>query len=94
MPTSTPYRLAHWGPAFGMVSGLGYVVCLLWGFLLTNPELQERHMEFFRIMFLDAGFVGLNFLTFILGFIVAYIGGLVAGWVLVLCLNHCQRWFP
>jgi len=90
----TPYRLAHWGPAFGMVSAVLYVVCFLWGFLLTNPILQELHMNILKILFLDAGFVGLNFITFIVGLIVMYIGGLLAGFVLALCLNHCARWFP
>lgn len=90
----TPYRLSHWGPAFGMVSAVLYVVCFLWGVLLTNPALQELHMNILRILFLDAGFVGLNVITFIVGVIMLYIGGLIAGWVLALCLNHCQRWFP
>ncbi|MBI3332330.1 hypothetical protein HYZ99_05255 [Candidatus Peregrinibacteria bacterium] len=90
----SPYRFAHWGPAVGLVSGIGFVVCFLWGFLLTNPALQELHMNGLRILFLDAEFVGLNFLTFIAGIIVSYIGGLLAGWILAACLNHCQRWFP
>ena len=94
MSTFTPYRLAHWGPAFGMVSAILYIVCFLWGFLIANPELQAQHLMPFRILFLDAGFVGLNFMTFIVGVIAMYIGGLITGWILALCLNHCQRWFP
>lgn len=89
-----PYRLAHWGPAVGMVSAVLSVVCFVWGFFLTDPVLQERHMTTFRILFLDAGFVGLNLVTFIASVVLSYIGGLLIGWVLALCLNHCQKWFP
>jgi len=88
------YRFAHWGPAVGMVSAVFFVVCFLWGFLLTNSAVQEQHMMAFRILFLDAGFVGLNAMTFFIGLVVSYVGGLLIGWVLALCLNHCQRWFP
>ncbi|OGJ56426.1 hypothetical protein A3D88_03535 [Candidatus Peribacteria bacterium RIFCSPHIGHO2_02_FULL_52_16] len=91
---SSQYRLAHWGPAVGMVAAFGFVICFLWGFLLTNPVLQEFHMNVFRILFLDAGFIGLNLATFIAGLIVSYLGGLFAGFILTLCLNHCQRWSP
>ncbi|HLD63726.1 MAG TPA: hypothetical protein VI913_02410 [Candidatus Peribacteraceae bacterium] len=94
MSNSAPYRLAHWGPAIGLVSAALFVVCFLWGFLLTAPVLQERHLDSFRILFLDAEFVGLNFATFILGVIVSYIGGMLIGFLLAKCLNHCQRWFP
>ena len=90
----TTYRLAHWGPAVGLVSAVLFVVCFLWGFLLRDPVLQELHSVGFRILFLDAGFVGQNLVTFIAGVIVSYIGGLLAGFLLVLCLNHCQKWFP
>lgn len=94
MSTPASYRFAHWGPAAGMVSAVLFVICYLWGFLLTDPALQERHMTTFRILFLDAGFVGLNLMTFIVGLIASYIGGLLIGFILAMCLNHCQRWFP
>lgn len=94
MSTSIQYRYAHWGPAVGMVSAVLFVVCFVWGFLITDPALQERHMTTFRILFLDAGFIGLNFVTFICGLILSYIGGLLIGFILAKCLNHCQKWFP
>ena len=88
------YRLMHWGPALGLVSAVLYAACFLWGILLTNPVLQEIHTNALRILLLDAGFVGLNVMTFIAGITVTYIGGLLVGFVLAHCLNHCQRWFP
>lgn len=93
MSAVPPYRLAHWGPAIGMVSAILYIVCFLWGFFLP-PELQAQHLMPFRILFLDAGFVGLNIVTFVIGVVGVYIGGLLTGWILGLCLNHCRRWFP
>lgn len=84
----------HWGPAVAMVSAVLFVVCYLWGFLLTDPALQEWHMTSFRILFFGAGFTGLNLITFIAGVIMSYIGGLLIGFVMTMCLNHCQRWFP
>ncbi len=94
MSNSMSYRYAHWGPAIGMVSAVLFVVCFVWGFFITDPALQTQHMTTFRILLLDAGFVGLNLATFICGLIVTYIGGMLIGFVLVRCLHHCQRWFP
>ena len=94
MSASSPYRAAHWGPAFGLLSAAGFAVCFLWSFLLKNPVLQDFHMNTIRILLLDAGFVGVNATTFIVGVIVSYICGLLAGFLLAHCLNHCARWFP
>lgn len=93
---STPifYRYMHWGPAVAMVSAVLFVVCFLWGFLLTDPALQQQHLMTLRILFIDAGFVDLNLVTFVTGVILSYIGGLLIGCILAMCLNHCQRWFP
>ena len=77
-----------------MVSVVLFVICYLWSFLLTDPTIQERHLMTFRILFLDAGFVGLNFMTFVASIMLSYIGGLFIGFILTMCLNHCQKWFP
>lgn len=75
--------------ALALLSAGVFALCFLWGFLLSDPVLQEFHLNSLRIYLLDAPFVGANAWTLIVGMIVSAVWGALAGLALVFCFRHC-----
>lgn len=76
--------------ALALLFAGAFALCFLWGFLLSDPLLQEFHRNSLRIFLLDAPFVGANIWTLIVGLIVSAAWGAIAGLALALCFHHCK----
>lgn len=86
MFTFSPLPLAR---ALALLGAAVFALCFLWGFLLSDPVLQEFHFNSLRIYLLDAPFVGANVWTLMVGMVVSAVWGAIAGLALVFCLRHC-----
>ncbi len=75
--------------ALALLGAGAFALCFLWGFLLSDPVLQELHQNSLRIYLLDAPFVGTNVWTLIAGMIVSALWGMIGGTAFFLCLRHC-----
>ena len=75
--------------ALALLGAGAFALCFLWGFLLSDPVLQELHRNSLRIYLLDASFVGTNIWTLFAGMIVSAVWGAIAGGAFLLCLRHC-----
>ncbi|OGJ60575.1 hypothetical protein A3A67_01445 [Candidatus Peribacteria bacterium RIFCSPLOWO2_01_FULL_51_18] len=78
-----------WARVLALLSAAAFVLCFFWGKLLSDPALQELHRNSLRIFLLDAGFVGNNFTTLLVGTLASAVWGMIGGLALGFCLKHC-----
>jgi hypothetical protein len=83
------YSLQQWAKGLALFSGVFFVICFFWSFILTDPTLYEFHMSSLRMTF--PGFSGMNPMSFIIGLIEGIILGLAVGWGLAYSLNFFEK---
>lgn len=91
MHLMTPYAPIQWARAFGLVSAGGFIICVLWGFLLADPAVHQLHIDMLRMATLDIGGADFTIVSVIAGTIVSGIWGAGIGAALAMCLNHCHK---
>lgn len=91
MSYATPYIPSHWARAFALVAAGFFIVCVLWGYLLTDPALQKLHMDLLRLLTLDIGGSDMGAIPFIAGLVISGVGAAIVGATLAMCLNHCKK---
>lgn len=88
---SGSFSPAQWARALAILGAIAFPLCFLRGILLIDPVLQELHRNILRMFLFDAGFVGANITTLLVGTIVSAVWGAIAGSALAFCLNHCEK---
>lgn len=72
---------------------IGYIICLLWEFLLTKPALKELHHQLLALSL--PGFEWFSIDSFIIGLIEVFIYGWIAAmifvWVRTLCCRGIKK---
>ena len=75
------------GHVAGILSVAFFALCMLWGFVLSDPTLKELHLNILRIAY--PGF-GMSLVGFLIGAVEAFIYGWVFGALLAwLCRKMC-----
>lgn len=83
------YSLCQWAKASALLSGIFFVICLLWSSLITDPTLQKLHMDLLRISL--PGFSGMNFASLLIGLVESIVYGLIVGAAVASSLNIFAR---
>ncbi len=64
------------GNMLGIVSAIFFLACMAWGFLFSDPVLQELHLNLLRLVY--PGFT-MSFVGAVIGIIEAFIYGWLFG---------------
>lgn len=75
----------QWAKAFALLSGIFFIICMLWSYLITDSALQQLHIDLLRISY--PGFSGMNSASFLIGLVESVVYGLVLGSAIAASLN-------
>jgi len=80
-------KITNAGYVGGLFVAAFFLVCSVWGMLLSAPELKELHLNLLRLAFPGFGF---TFLGYVLGLAEAFVYGWLGGaFVVWLCEKLC-----
>ena len=83
------FSATQWSKGLALFSGVFFIICFLWSFVLTDSALQELHMNLLRMTF--PGFSEMNTASFVIGFIESIILGLIVGWGFASSINKFAK---